>query len=234
MSFYYQEFGIRIVNFISISEVLVSILDDVIAISTIIAVLPQVLMMSNSLVDIPIFKNFNKVIDTEMFSGRISLMFRKFSFLFILMGLNLLGTILIRHFSDQLGLNKDVISCYSYICFSILLSFVFFIEATALNKHNKGSLKQLMFNLGLSMFMGISFIMSVTMLELIEVQHKQRYNGVVIEFKDEVITSNSQKYYIGKTEDYIFIYDDIADATNIRNTNDLISIKFPKNRNIKK
>lgn len=58
-------------------------------------------------------------------------------------------------------------------------------------------------------------IFLMTKSEIRDVKRNYKYYGTEVTLQDKILTSDSTKYYIGKTKGYIFHYDSNNDVTEV-------------------
>ena len=75
----------------------------------------------------------------------------------------------------------------------------------------------------------VGLLISITYDEVKSVKESKKYLNVVVTLNDSInLVSDSTHYYIGKTQNYLFFYDEKKQTTRVFSMNKVTEIQFPK------
>ena len=221
---YYQFFNINISDYLELSEILVSFLDDTFIYALfIIYVFSVYIFMSKgylrfiNMISRKIWMIIQKLLKKE--SKPVQILDKHIWFFFLIISIGY-GAIFVR----------NAIYHHEWIVFSIvrplviisiIILFLMFHYSKLADKLNNIIIKELI------LFSIILFLFNIerAVLAVNQVKYKHKINITEIAFKDQNIKSGETRYFIGKTSNYIFLFDKDENKTTAYSLNGIIYIK---------
>lgn len=220
---YYDSYGISIISFLQLSEILTSFLDIIVLVSTVSTFAFAVLLLADSTV---IEVDQDQPEPERFFIKRLQYHFysnwKYLAFLFAI----LIASIVIEYLDPRkprlyLGILATIIASISVN--------VLWRELKVLQHERKSNLLT-NGTIGIFIFT-ISIICATALFGYIEVltsKYIYGYDKVQIQFTDNsTIFCNENYYYIGKTNNYLFLYSEIKDEAEVIPMNLVKNLKFP-------
>ena len=217
LTIYYNNFNINVIDFLNFSEILTSFLDKaILVISTIILVLTLFglifLLFEDSIYKVNVTKGYKPI-------------------LIILISLILLFADLIYHTLEP---SQDKVSLWRVIAkiivnFLVFAIFSFFYIKGLIKKKQKN--QQLYFHIFVLLFTVIGFFSFNSLAKYnsylnYDIKRNKKYMNVSFILDDRLIQGDSTHYYIGKTNNYLFFYDEEKDKTTVYPMNRIKEISF--------
>jgi len=215
---YYKQFGITILRFIEIEEILTLFMDNLIAYLSIIIPTTLYIYLVGSNVSISIF---------EKFGTYFHILFHKWILVASFFTFSLIGVIFYK--SRNKGIhNKDLILLIILILSCATIIPIAFMFLSDLIKESKSDNFQIGVYLFLTCFVLLIYTVLTALNEYSKVLHKNYYSGTVIFFKDNILPleSDSSMFFIGMTKKYIFLYDKARKKCSVYKIENIISILF--------
>lgn len=228
--FYYQSFGVNIVNYLDISEIITSFFDILIIVVLQISFSIVQQFLSNSKSENDIRKQKAKEIFEESKFFRRLLKYFSYFNLILINGAALLIVILIWSFFD------DSITWSSYIILTVATVTIFLFAIVRFEievKHQQFNSNDKSRQFMAMLFNGLLFVLiviSISYSQVISVKNDKKYNGVQIHLDDDtILNSDGSHYFIGKTHNYLFFYHHDEQRTDIYPMNRVKMISFEDN-----
>ncbi len=229
---YYNAFNINIIHFLEFSEIITSFLDILtfIVLITAFSVIQQFFFQDSaeSKENKKKLELKTKLFDENNFWKRVKLYWQLFGS--VLLG-GLTGIIIIRFFSSF----RHSTSFWSYASLVILYIVIFIIAIIIVESEVKH--KRLNSKRGTRIFIRFvfffifvtGFLFFMTKDEIKSVKDSKKYYKVVVTLNDSIkLVSDSNNYYIGKTQNFLFFYHEKTKTTNVFPMNQVTEIEFPK------
>lgn len=219
---FYKSFNIHIEDYLDLAEILVTFLNDIINYFFILLISYTLLLFFH-------FSSYKKYIFSNRILGNyafpkeeLTLHFLNKKYLFITSEIILvLGTIVIlylapKSFSYQIvQIGAQIINVL--ISVIIIFTFIYYGGKYIINK-----------TLRVVVFLGLIFLLTAStqlILEINILKTHYRYYAREIEYKDHIILSDSNQYFIGKSQNYIFYYNESEGRTTAFSLKDVGYIK---------
>lgn len=220
---YYKKFGISILRFIDIEEVLTLFFDNLIAYLSIIIPTTLYIYLLQSSVSISVVKGFGYY---------FNILYNKWFLVVIFFSIALIGVIYFKRKNKGVN-NRDLILLITLVfcCSTIFpIAFMFFFDLTKESKQLDGLINETY------LFFACLILLIYTILTAYNEYKKvflgNYYSGTVIYLKDnnEIIKSDTTKMFIGMTKTFVFIYDKAGKKCIVYKMEDLLKIEFPNKR----
>jgi len=219
---YYKQFGISILRFIEIEEILALFMDNLIAYLAIIIPTTLYIYLIRSNISISIF---------EKIGTYFHILFNKWQLVMSFSIISLLGVVFYKiknkgvNYKDLILLIILILSCTAIIPIAFML-------LSDLTKESKSDSFPVGVYLFLTCFLLLVYTILTALNEYSKVFHKDYYSGTLIFFKENntKIKSNSSIFFIGMTKKYIFLYDKIHKICTVYKIENIIKIEFADKR----
>ncbi len=211
---YYNAFNVNIFNYLEFTEIITSFLNDIFII--IIGMAGGLLLnfFEENRRTIETRENvYNSLLDENKFWKRFWVYFKLDIDMFLLMIILGLTTLIIYLISKIFV----PFAFYIFILMTSLIIIMTFIKEfkrkyyLIYEKFPDSTYFNLIY-ISILLFLSILFM---TKIEIRSVKVNYIYYGTEVTFQDKILTSDSAKYYIGKTTGYIFYYDSNNDITEV-------------------
>ena len=219
---YYRSFNVNIVSFLDFTEILTSFF-DILVIVVVIAIVVWLPFRLGGQSEVE--KNqINSIWNEPSLQQRLRKYVRYLSSDIIL---GVFITISLVMLSFLGSLSKELVVVMSLYYFALLVLRVVMIEIAI--KHRDSDEGEKMFNSAFKgMVVSIAYIFLVTYGELRAVKDDNKYIGTRIDLTDNsTIHSNENYYFIGKTNNYVFIHSELRNETEVLPMSRIKSITFP-------
>jgi hypothetical protein len=206
LGFYYERFNVYILPFLDFSEIITSFLDV-----TIVGI-----YFISCFVFIPFLLE-------PLMTNKKSAWFGIVQAILLIVPLFLLNLLINKFTAAVLGV------VVGFLCILTLVFIFFFKIAPFIFPSSKQSLtNRYLFFIGSSLSLVIASLYFLASQQAENVKKHEKYLGVRITFNDSTqLISNPVKYYIGNTNNYLFIYDSRINTTTVSKMTDVKSISFP-------
>jgi hypothetical protein len=198
--FFYKSFNIQIVDYLNLSEVLISFIDKailyiIIAFVPILLVLTfwgEVIAKSNTITfEEKLSKNFSQRVFSDI---------KENIFPFILTLIGIIFFIVKGKWSIEIGaIYFSYFGCYIVI-------FITREIRIAYKKQYNYSIPPTYLNFFFLIYLFTILLLQNTIQEIKEIKEKHKYLGTMIFLEKETITCDSNNTYVGQTNDYLFLY----------------------------
>ena len=213
---YYGEFGINILQFMDLSEALTSFLDFIIYIVVYLLVHLTTTFLIQSNHDTFHSDRFQKILNTASFFKRLKYYLFDIAEVFFLFGFIILATYVISYFNDDKITKKYIYYMLLVALIIIAISVIFNEIAFKNHNHKRSDEKKVLVYLTFFSLLIIGFVVLKSYMEANAVKDNSTFKGVVIELADDSpIYSNEESYYIGKTNNYVFVHDEKTGKTKV-------------------
>jgi hypothetical protein len=214
--FFYRTFGIPILNYLEFSEIITSFLDIIVIVVLIfVTSLIQNFIIKDKTEQKAISSIKQKIVNEDNFFKRIPLYIKYLQNLLI-GGLILIVFSFIWHFFDK-----------STTYFTILLMFIFFVATSffviitvEIDRQHKifnssiSTKRFISILINILLFVGLVIWFTYSEINTIR-KDKSTYGTTIILDNDQVLISDSTNYFIGKTQQYLFIYHEKLNVTDV-------------------
>ena len=215
---YYKMFNISILRFIDISEILILFMDNLLGYFAIIV--PSALNIFFLVKFSGHFAKYKPISFVELIRDQLPVSGSFF------VG-TCTGAIIYFLLSKNLKLKDLFLLIVLIILFIILFPAVFYYTNAFLIDYLKTQMDLSTLLLLFICFFLICYTVIISYLEVDKVKHMGFYKSVKIKFKSEpIINGTPEKFYIGMTKNFIFIYEKSIATTTVYKMNDLESIVF--------
>jgi len=229
---FYQAFNINIIHFLEFSEIVTSFLDILTFIILVVALsILQVFFFQDN----PDSKENKekadlraKLFEENNFWKRIKLYWKLFGS--VLLG-GLVGVLLIQFiFSFKHPANLWSYLSSAILYFAIFLIAILIVESEVKHRKVKSNMGTIIFIRLVFFFIFITgFLISITRDEINSIKDSKKYRKVIVTLNDGIrMMSDSNNYYIGKTQNFIFFYHEKSKTTNVYPMTRVTEIEFPK------
>jgi hypothetical protein len=207
LSFYYNYFNVSIISFLEFGEIITSFFNFIVSIFITIISLVVIIIISYSLEDISI--------RNKRITGFLSLFILLFALDFIALKMKL----------EYFGVGMILILPATIIMLYVVGN------SSEFPKRIDGIKKLILVSLSFLSFMFI--VWCGAFLDFDRVKNRKMYYGVRISYLDStVFISDSNTYYIGNTSNYLFIYNQKENKTQVEKISTVKTIEFPKRRGL--
>ena len=224
LTFYYGHFGVNILSFLEFDEILTSFLRDIVSVYFMLGFFIFYTISSSSNPESITEKFFTK--EKRQYFIRTTAVLILFCFFM---------TTAVRYIIKSFQSNKSDMSVLAGgVMVAILYILVFRYVYT---RHTSKLMRQLSITFGIILICGV-FVSLESHFESTAVEKGKANFGTRIIFNNEtflndsshVFVSDSSTYYIGKTKNYIFIYNEREYFTSVYPMSNVISIDLKRNR----
>ena len=229
LKIYYSAFQIDIADYLEFTEIISSFVSDIILYSVMVlfgyffSFLLTTKERANQQVDIA-----DEILKTDGFFKRLGKHLRNLRqivFVIFVLGLINLAAFLV-------GGKTDIYGTFSFYSLFVVFLFVILREEYRrqyINHFNK-DINHAFFNILLIAILFISFTIKDSFADIDSTKSKKIFYGTEILTTDsQTITSDSLKYYVGMTRNYVFIYNQLKDETRVLNRGDVKEMTIKRN-----
>ena len=213
LSLFYQFFGVNIIYYLEFSEILTSFLDYIVFTLSVLlfAIFAFFLYMNEDILEEKLAAETK--IQLEPFLLKRFLLFLKknsgFIYLF-LFTLLLFGSVAL----VIPGYYKDLLYILGY--YLVIIIFSFLVGEIFRKNESLPYAMQVSIICILLCFLSISITIFWTYSEVESIRRKKTNYGVILQLtNDQIMVSDSNNYYIGKTQNYVFFHHEIKQQTDI-------------------